>query len=146
MSTNIKNPYLQNSINRYQSAATNDSNLRKGIAMYAQLISNLELAKKAITENNLEDRLEYINKAENIVTKLKLSLDIESIDPIVKIFDEMYKSLIYSLSEIIIYNRPADDVQSIIDDVTKIKTEFEKIDKHEAELTRLQSNNNKIEC
>jgi flagellar biosynthetic protein FliS len=139
------NPYLKNGLNSYKIAGSNDSPLRKGILLYSQVIDNLELAKKAIEEENLDSRLEYVKKAENIITKLRLSLDTESQDSIVIIFDQLYENLIYSLHEIIIYNKPASDLEAIIADLQRIKSEFETIDEQEANLVDLK-NSNEIEC
>jgi len=134
MSSQPNNPYIQKSISKYTSAQNNDSNLRKGIGMYAQLLDSLELAKKAIEENRIDDRTEHIKAAENIIMKLKSFLDFDSQDEIVLIFNKLYTSIIRSLHEIIIFNKSTEELVEIIQEIATLKKEFEDIDHQEAKL------------
>jgi flagellar biosynthetic protein FliS len=145
MSFQPNNPYIQKSISKYASAQKNDSNLRKGIAMYAQLISSLELAKKAIEDEQIDARTQHIKAAENTIMKLKSCLDFESKDEVVFIFDKLYTSIIGSLHEIVIFNKPVEQLVDIIEEIRTLKNEFEKIDQEEAKLHKIEDSK-RLEC
>ena len=141
------NPYITKSINKYSSAQQNDSNLRKGILMYAQLIAKLELARSAMISDDRQSLKDHIKASEEVIMKLKLSLDTESQDEIVLIFDQLYNSIIHSLHGIIILNKPVEDLEDIIVDVRRLKEEFEKVDQREGESSSFgQSGSKHIEC
>lgn len=145
MSFQPNNPYLQKGIAQYSSAQKNDSNLRKGIVVYGQLLDNLELAKKAIEEDRIQDRSRHLKEAENTIIKLKSFLDFDSKEEVVLIFNNLYNSIIQALHEIIAFNKSAEELMGIIKEVRKLKEEFEKIDQEEAKLHSIEDSKH-LEC
>jgi flagellin-specific chaperone FliS len=145
MCAQINNPYLQKGIAKYRAVQKSDSNLRKGIFTYQQLLTNLNLAKKAIDEGQTEVKIKYLKEAENTIMKLKSFLDFDSGTEVVIIFNNLYDILIQSLREMTLPDKSTEQLKEIIKDVSALKEEFEKMDQREAEATSI-TNLKHLEC
>lgn len=104
------NAYKQNSIN---TASPGELTLM----LYNGCIKFLQLAKKAIEEKNIEERNTNLQKAQNIITELMVTLNMEY--EISKQIYPLYEYMNHRLIDANIHN----DIESV-DEVIGLATEF----------------------
>lgn len=88
----VVNPYQQYQTNSVNTASPGELTLM----LYNGCLKFINLAKKAIEENNVEDKNKNIQKAQNIITELMvtLNMDAEVSQNMLSLYDFMNRRLI----------------------------------------------------
>lgn len=111
--------YYKDAVNKYkESNITTEDKGQQIIMLYEGIINLLKSARKAIEENNIQERYNKIQKVIDVLNGMQLSLDHEKGGNVAKILDDFYFSVITRLHLINVRNGEVKQLDNIIVELT----------------------------